>query len=63
MDVEEAEAIEQLLGTDSTLAQQKAGLKRLGEMLEESYILNLPPSSKPLKLWVSMHERPKRTRR
>ncbi len=46
MDVEEAEAIEQLLGTDSTLAQQKAGLKRLGEMLEESYILNLPPSSK-----------------
>lgn len=46
MDAEETQAIEQLLGTDSTLAQQKAGLKRLGEMLEESYILNLPPSSK-----------------
>lgn len=46
MDAEEIKAIEQLLGTDSTLAQQKAGLKRLGEMLEESYILNLPPSPK-----------------
>lgn len=46
MDAEETQAIEQLLGPDSTLAQQKAGLKRLGEMLEESYILNLPPSPK-----------------
>lgn len=46
MDAEETQAIEQLLGAESTLAQQKAGLKRLGEMLEESYILNLPPSKK-----------------
>lgn len=46
MDAEETQAIEQLLGADSTLARQKAGLKRLGEMLEESYILNLPPSPK-----------------
>ena len=37
MDAEETQAIELLLGTDSTLAQQKAGLTRLGEMLEESY--------------------------
>ena len=48
MDAEETQAIELLLGTDSTLAQQKAGLTRLGEMLEESYILNLPPSPKTL---------------
>lgn len=44
MDIEETENIDQLLDKASSEGQQKTALKRLGEMLEESYILNLPPS-------------------
>lgn len=44
MDLEENENIEQLLAPHSSEAQQKAALGRLSEMLEETYILNLPPS-------------------
>lgn len=48
MDVEETQTIEKLLGAESSAEGQKAALKRLSEMLEETYILNLPPSKKIL---------------
>lgn len=47
MDIEASENIEKLLAPHSSESQQKAALKRLSEMLEENYILNLPPS-KPI---------------
>jgi len=48
MDKEESETIERLCAAGSDPKAQKAALKRLAEMLEETYILNLPPSKKIL---------------
>lgn len=45
MNAEENEYIKQLLATDASLAQQKKALSWLADYCEESYILNLPPSS------------------
>lgn len=45
MDIEEKKAIDLLHGSDSTLIQRKAGLKRVAELLEEAFILNMRPSS------------------
>lgn len=48
MNVEENENIKQLLATDATLVQQKKALGWLADYCEESYILNLPPSTAAL---------------
>jgi len=53
MDQEASENIENLLAQEGSEAQQKAALQRLGEMLEESYILNLPPSKNILQALLS----------
>jgi len=45
--------IEQLLDSESNQSQQKAALTRLGEVLEEDYILNLPPQRPILKALVA----------
>jgi len=47
MTSEEAQCIEQILDGDSTLKVQEKAIKRLGEILEETFILDLLPS-KPL---------------
>ncbi|WP_269527042.1 hypothetical protein [Coraliomargarita parva] len=49
MDSEAKDIIDRLLDTGGTEATQKAALKRAGELLEEHYILNLPPSTDILK--------------
>ncbi len=41
--------IDQLLDRDSNSAKRKTALQRLGEVLEEDYILNLPPQRPILK--------------
>ncbi len=43
MDSEEVQIIEKVVSKDTSIAAKKAGLKRAGELLEETYILNLPP--------------------
>ena len=48
MNAEENETIKQLLATAATLVQQKKALGWLADYCEESYILNLPPSSAAL---------------
>jgi len=48
MNAEENENIKQLLATDATLAQQKKALSWMADYCEESYILNLPPSTAAL---------------
>jgi hypothetical protein len=48
MNAEENETIKQLLATDAALAQQKKALGWLADYCEESYILNLPPSTAAL---------------
>ena len=45
MNVEENENIKQLLAINTTLVQQKQALDWLADYCEESYILNLPPST------------------
>lgn len=45
MNAEENEHIKQLLATDASVAQQKHALSWLADYCEESYILNLPPST------------------
>lgn len=45
MNVEENEIIKQLLATSASVAQQKKALSWLADYCEESYILNLPPST------------------
>jgi len=59
MDQEESQNIEKLLAAESTDAQQKAALSRLAELLEESYILNLPPSKLILKALQTYSKRSK----
>ena len=48
MNVEENENIKQLLAINATLVQQKQALDWLADYCEESYILNLPPSTAAL---------------
>ena len=48
MNAEENEMIKQLLGRAASAAQQKHALTWLAEYCEESYILNLPPSTAAL---------------
>ena len=45
MNTEENEHIKQLLATSASVAQQKKALSWLADYCEESYILNLPPST------------------
>ena len=45
MNAEESETIKQLLATDASVVQQKKALSWLADYCEESYILNLPPST------------------
>ena len=45
MNVEENEMIKRLLATDASVAAQKKALSSLADYCEESYILNLPPST------------------
>ena len=45
MNAEENEHIKQLLATTASVAQQKKALSWLADYCEESYILNLPPST------------------
>jgi hypothetical protein len=45
MNAEENEMIKQLLTTGASAAQQKKALSWLADYCEESYILNLPPST------------------
>ncbi|MFQ3225822.1 MAG: hypothetical protein ACI8Z5_002088 [Lentimonas sp.] len=45
MNAEENEHIKQLLATSASVAQQKQALSWLADYCEESYILNLPPST------------------
>lgn len=59
MDIESSENIERLLAPHSSEPQQKAALKRLSEMLEETYILNLPPSKPILKALLTYSKKAK----
>ena len=59
MDTEETQNIEKLLSADSTEAQQRAALTRMAELLEETYILNLPPSKTILKALQTYSKRSK----
>jgi len=59
MDLEESENIEKLLAPHSTAAQATAALKRLSELLEETYILNLPPSKHILEALDTFSKKPK----
>jgi hypothetical protein len=47
MNSELEQTIDKLLADQSSGAQRKAALKQLGEIMEEDYILNLPPQ-KPI---------------
>ena len=49
MSSEVAQQIEVLLNADSSAAQRKSALKYFSEVLEEDYILNLPPQRPILK--------------
>lgn len=59
MDHNESDTIEKLLAPTSSEAQQRAALKRLSELLEETYILNLPPSKQILKALETYSKRSK----
>ena len=48
MNAEENANIKQLLATGSSVADQKKALSWLADYCEESYILNLPPSTTAL---------------
>ena len=48
MNAEENQHIKQLLATDASVAQQQKALSWLADYCEESYILNLPPSTAAL---------------
>ena len=45
INAEENNKIKQLLATDASVAQQQQALSWLADYCEESYILNLPPST------------------
>ncbi|MGJ8648767.1 MAG: hypothetical protein ACSHX4_00285 [Opitutaceae bacterium] len=49
MNDEVNQTIAELLSKSATLAKRRAALKRLSEVLEEDYILNLPPQRPILK--------------
>ncbi len=48
MNAEEDQKIKQLLAADASAAQQQQALSWLADYCEESYILNLPPSTAAL---------------
>ena len=48
INAEENEKVKQLLATTASAAQQKQALSWLADYCEESYILNLPPSTAAL---------------
>jgi hypothetical protein len=48
MNAEENQHIKQLLAKDASVAQQLKALSWLADYCEESYILNLPPSTAAL---------------
>jgi hypothetical protein len=48
MATEEDQMVKQLLATGATVAKQKQALGWLADYCEESYILNLPPSTAAL---------------
>ena len=48
INAEENEKIKQFLATDASAEQQKQALNWLADYCEESYILNLPPSTAAL---------------
>jgi len=48
MNAEENEMVKLLLATNSSVAEQKKALSWLADYCEESYILNLPPSTSAL---------------
>lgn len=48
MATEEDQMTKQLLATGATVAEQKQALSWLADYCEESYILNLPPSTAAL---------------
>lgn len=57
MNVEINQSIDRLLDKESTSGQRKSALKHLGEVLEEDYILNLPPQRSILKALESLSRR------
>lgn len=54
MNNEVNQSIDCLLDGEASPAQRKAALKHLGEVLEEDYILNLPPQRPILKALESL---------
>ena len=59
MNAEENEHIKQLLATDASVAQQKKALSWLADYCEESYILNLPPSTAAMAALVKYSKKTK----
>ena len=57
MNGEVNQSIDRLLDKEATSAQRKSALKHLGEVLEEDYILNLPPQRPILKALESLTRR------
>ncbi|MGJ8639411.1 MAG: hypothetical protein ACSHYA_08460 [Opitutaceae bacterium] len=57
MSAELNQQVDKLLDKGSSSAQRKAALKYLGEVLEEDYILNLPPQRPILKALESLSRR------
>lgn len=57
MSAEENDAIARLIDPQASTAQQKTTLKWLAEYLEESYILNLPPSKKVMQTLENFSKR------
>lgn len=49
----------QLRDAETTPAAQKAAVQRMGEILEEDYILNLPPQKPILVALAALQKRPK----
>ena len=59
INAEENEKIKQLLATDASAAQQMQALNWLADYCEESYILNLPPSTAALAALKKFSNKPK----
>jgi hypothetical protein len=57
MNEEVNQSIDQLLDPESSRAQRQSALQHLGEVLEEDYILNLPPQRPILKALESLARR------
>ena len=58
MENEVNQAIDRLQGKASTTADRKIALRRLSEILEEDYILNLPPQRPILKALERVSRKP-----